>query len=338
MPPAKQHHPVSDTGFQVFLRSIWRIILGTRWNGSSHLIAGAAPPGSVSEVVRPALPSSDWYLHPSPRPNGSLAHADLPCLGTLCPSLTGPELVYQSHHSLHMILPQSPVGAQTSGSPDPWQAAGPELRLRVFLAQDPRQLSQPPFPHWDDHLRSDPIHSANRWPLEGVSCPQVPDNPGPQPQVIHLPGLNIEIPTSWNLLIVGKLELVVNLHPNFQTPPLPARPPTPSPTAQAGCGETRGLPPPCPSRLLVRPHLLALWHGNPASPPLTATSPWFFLNPLPDPGPLLGGNGGAGEGADVSAQEFCCWLQRGPWDKVWPAGKSSGLCLYLWPFSIFFQP
>lgn len=25
-------------------------------------------------------------------------------------------------------------------------------------------------------------------------------------------------------------------------------------------------------------------------------------------------------------------------ERPWPVGKSSGLCLYSWPFSIFFQP
>lgn len=122
--------------------------------------------------------------------------------------------------------------------------------------------------------------------------PKVTDNPGPQPQVTNHPGFNSEIPTSWKLHIMGKLGQVVPLHPHFHSLPTPA----PSPGAQAGCGETPGLLPSCPLRLLLRPHLLSLGHGAPGSPPLTAASLWLSLNPLHAPVPPWVGMGVQGRG------------------------------------------
>lgn len=80
----------SITRFRALLRNSQRIPPGTGRYLSSHLTMSVAAPGSVSEVVSPALPTSDGHLcrfSPPHLPGGAPAAADLSGLG-LCVRLS----------------------------------------------------------------------------------------------------------------------------------------------------------------------------------------------------------------------------------------------------------
>lgn len=129
--------------FRVFLRKLWKQYL------SSHLITSVPTPGSVSEVVPPALPASDWHLHPFSPPHPPGGSPDSCCLvwGSVFVS-SGPEPIYWNCCSRPIIQPPAASGSTNQGSAGPQQVVGTGLGPRIFLAQDSRQPGQAQV--WDE--------------------------------------------------------------------------------------------------------------------------------------------------------------------------------------------